>query len=250
MFSYSCRSIIKENFISAFKKLVFNYHPSALPQGRGGAPISWQIMNEQKFVASTIHQMDKGIDSGPILFQSKKELKLKRPTLLDYDVLISKSCADIFEIFLKKIKSNQKIKLRKQNENNSSYLPRLHTEVNEAINFDWTNEEIEKFVRAFSFPYPGAFTFVRKHKIAILDCFIEKSKIKFHPFTNGRVNKKFSDGTVRIVTKNGFLRISKIRVNNKVMNPSEFLRINDVLFTPHSILDKSRMEIASVKNMK
>ena len=251
IFSHACRSIIKKEFLNSFENLVFNIHPSLLPEERGAATFTWRILNDQKFVAATIHQIDEGIDSGPILFQKKKILSKKELVVpLDYDMKTTMVYESIFRDFLNKIQKNQKITTIKQNEKNSSYLPRLYTETNGAIDFDWNTEHIERFVRAFSYPYPGAFTFINKQKISILECFMEKSKIKFHPFIAGRVNKKFSDGSVRIITNNGFIRITKIRVKNEVVNPTQIIKINDVLFTPKNFLDKSRMTTINVKNMK
>ena len=251
IFSHACRSIIKKEFLNSFQNLVFNIHPSFLPEERGAATFSWRILNNQKFVAATIHQIDEGIDSGPIIFQKKKILSKKELTVpLDYDIKTTKMYELIFENFLKKIQKNQKITTVKQNEKNSSYLPRLYTEINGAIDFDWNTDQIERFVRAFSHPYPGAFTFINKQKICILECFTEKNKRNFHPFIAGRVSKKFSNGSVRIITKNGFIRVTKIRVKNQIMNPTEVIKINDVLFTPRDFLDKSRMTTISVKNMK
>jgi methionyl-tRNA formyltransferase len=251
IFSHACRSIIKKEFLNSFQNLVLNIHPSFLPEERGAATYSWRILNNQKFVAATIHQIDEGIDSGPILFQKKKILSKKELVVpLDYDMKTTKMYELIFEDFLKKIQKNQKITTIKQNEKNSSYLPRLYTEINGAIDFDWNTDQIERFVRAFSYPYPGAFTFINKQKICILECFTEKNKIKNHPFIAGRVSKKFSNGSIRIITNNGFIRITKIRVKNQIMNPTEVIKINDVLFTPRNVLDKSRMTTISVKNMK
>lgn len=251
IFSHACRSIIKKEFLNSFENLVFNIHPSLLPEERGAATFTWRILNDQKFVAATIHQIDEGIDSGPILFQKKKILSKKELVVpLDYDIKTTIMYESIFKDFLNKIQKNQKIPTIKQNEKNSSYLPRLYTETNGAIDFNWNTEHIEKFVRAFSHPYPGAFTFINKQKIGILECFMEKSKIKFHPFIAGRVSKKFSDGSVRIITNDGFIRITKIGIKNQIMNPTEVIKINDVLFTPRNFLDKSRMTTINVKNMK
>jgi len=251
VFSQGCRSIIKKNFLKSFQNLVFNIHPSFLPEERGAATFSWRILNDQRFVAATIHQIDEGIDSGDIILQKKINLSKKQlQTPLDYDVFTAKIYEQIFKEFLKKIHKNKGIQTIKQNEDKSSYLPRLYTEINGAINFDWNANEIERFVRAFSYPYPGAFTFVRKQKIFILECFVEKTGKKFHPFISGRVNKIFSDGTIRIITKNGFLRITKIRIKKQIINPSKLIRINDVFFTPRDILDKSRMQTINVNKMK
>ena len=250
VFSHACRSIIKKKFLDSFNNLVFNIHPSMLPQERGAATYSWRILNGQSFVAATIHQIDEGIDSGPILFQKKVLVKKKNMTPLDYDILTSDVYRIIFKQFLDLFDSKREIILKQQNEKNSTYLPRLYTEVNGAINFDWTNTDIEKFVRAFSYPYTGAFTYVKGKKVSVLECDVEKSNIKFHPFTNGRVNKIFSDGTVRIITTGGYIRIKKIRYKNQILNPSKVIKINDVLYTPRAVLDNSRSKTIQTKNMK
>lgn len=248
-FSKGCRSIIKEEFLDSFENLVFNIHPSILPKERGAATFSWRILNNEKFVAATIHQMDKGIDSGPIVLQKKIIVKKKDMIPLDYDILTSDLYQEIFKKFLKLFDSRKNILLKKQNEKNSTYLPRLYTEINGAINFDWSNKEIERFVRAFSYPYPGAFTFVKKQKISILECNIEKINKKFHSFCSGRVNKIYDNGTVRIITKDGYLRINKLLINEKICKPSEIIKINDVLYTPKNILDDSRKKTIQVKDM-
>ena len=56
----------------------FPHWAGLLPQERGAATYSWRILNGQSFVAATIHQIDKGIDSGPILFQKKVLVKMRK----------------------------------------------------------------------------------------------------------------------------------------------------------------------------
>ena len=46
-------------------------HPSPLPKYRGGSPIQHQIINGEVESAVTLFKMDKGIDTGDILFQKK-----------------------------------------------------------------------------------------------------------------------------------------------------------------------------------
>ena len=57
----------------------------------------------------------------------------------------------------------------KQNHKLSTYYPLLNTEVNGLINWNHSGDEIEKFIRAFSYPYPGASTYLNgKQRIHIL----------------------------------------------------------------------------------
>jgi hypothetical protein len=48
---------------------VLNVHPSALPRYRGPAPLLWAIRNGDPTFGMTIHRMDDGLDTGPILAQ-------------------------------------------------------------------------------------------------------------------------------------------------------------------------------------
>lgn len=60
--------IIKPNIIDNFKGLMINFHTGYLPNYRGPYSEFWAIFNhEYEKVATTIHLLDKGIDTGNIL---------------------------------------------------------------------------------------------------------------------------------------------------------------------------------------
>ena len=44
-----------------------NFHPGILPQYRGPQPVFWQIRNRESHGGITVHQMDEGWDTGPIV---------------------------------------------------------------------------------------------------------------------------------------------------------------------------------------
>ena len=44
-----------------------NLHAGRLPDYRGGSPLNWQIINDEKRIYVSIIKMDKGIDSGPVI---------------------------------------------------------------------------------------------------------------------------------------------------------------------------------------
>ena len=51
-----------------------NYHPSLLPKYRGGSAINWAIIRGETETGVTIHQIDEGVDTGPIIIQEKVEI--------------------------------------------------------------------------------------------------------------------------------------------------------------------------------
>jgi methionyl-tRNA formyltransferase len=48
----------------------FNVHPSLLPVGRGPEPVFWTLRRGERRTGTTIHLMDGGYDTGPIVAQS------------------------------------------------------------------------------------------------------------------------------------------------------------------------------------
>ena len=60
--------IIKPAAVAAPRIGWLNMHPSLLPIGRGKHPYYWSIV-ERKAHGVTLHLIDEGIDTGPILFQ-------------------------------------------------------------------------------------------------------------------------------------------------------------------------------------
>jgi methionyl-tRNA formyltransferase/RimJ/RimL family protein N-acetyltransferase len=62
--------ILKPNFIAIPSKGVINLHPGFLPYNRGVNPNVWPII-ENTPAGSTLHYIDPGVDTGPIIAQSK-----------------------------------------------------------------------------------------------------------------------------------------------------------------------------------
>jgi methionyl-tRNA formyltransferase len=48
---------------------VLNVHPSLLPAGRGPEPIFWTLRRGEATTGVTVHRMDAGLDTGPIIAQ-------------------------------------------------------------------------------------------------------------------------------------------------------------------------------------
>ena len=64
----ACSKIIRGNIINIPKIGTLNAHPGLLPKYRGVYIIRWAIHNGDK-IGVTVHFVDKGVDTGPILTQ-------------------------------------------------------------------------------------------------------------------------------------------------------------------------------------
>lgn len=249
-FSCSCRSIIGEKFIRAFDGLVFNLHPSLLPRERGGGTFSWRIMNGSREVSATLHMVDEGIDTGLVLHQKTGTLAPHHPVPNDFMAATNRVYAELIEYFLDAAESGRPIKVTPQIEDEASYLPRLHTETNGAIDWSWPVEDLERFIRSFGPPYPGAFTLIGQRRAVILQAEAETSATPWHPYAVGRVLARLSDGSIRVVVNGGYLRIRRIAIDNWEAPPAELVGIADMLSTPPDLLFRAHNSVVSIRNMK
>jgi methionyl-tRNA formyltransferase len=252
VFSIACRWILSKQFIDAFEGRVINIHLGNLPLERGGAIVSRKILNDYKVAAATIHLITHKIDQGPILYKRTKRLDKMYPTVNDFNELEFKIAEELFNELIKDICSGKKniFNGQGQDETQSIYLPQLYTETNGAIDWSWSGTNIERFIRAFGPPFPGAFTFYENKKVSIIQSRIEETEYQFHPFYSGRIIGKGAQGSVRIATIDKILVIEKIVIDGKVCRPSKKLKLSKILYTHREILEKAKISLMSYSKMR
>ena len=209
-----------KEIIKFFNGNLYNYHPADLPTERGAGCISWRILLEKKNFSLNIHRVEKGYDTGEIVFKKKitKNFKKNLPKkIYDYQSGLEKL---FLEKFLERLISSKKKKLKGkiQKNDNSYYWPRLNSDIDGLINWNWEAKHIVSFIKAFSHPFNGAFSYIGKLKLRIFDASFHNSKIKFHPFQNGiifRLNKE----SIYIAASNYYIKIPlkqiKLPIKNK-----------------------------------
>lgn len=62
--------IIKQPVLST-AKLCINVHPSFLPGYRGFSPVFWALANNEEYCGASVHIIQEGIDSGPVILREK-----------------------------------------------------------------------------------------------------------------------------------------------------------------------------------
>jgi len=102
VFSCFYDKILRKSFIEKHKR-VLNLHNSPLPRYRGVNPINWALKNGETYHGVTIHEIDEGIDTGPVVAQVKysiypeiEEVKDVYNKALDYGWALFKSTAPLF----------------------------------------------------------------------------------------------------------------------------------------------------------
>lgn len=237
LLSLSSPWIFRENFINLFNKnKIINLHEANLPSNRGGATLSWIIMMSQKDSASVLHLVTKGIDEGDIVASYKYSFPKICKIPKDYaDYILDKS-VDLIKNFIDRIISNHNFEVITQSNQESSYWPRLNTEMQGFINWDWDVKFIAKFIDAFDDPYPGSRTFIKGKKVIIKKAFFSDGK-EFHPFQSGLIYK-IHDNKIHISCLGGELIVCEITDENNNLIFDD-IKLGDRLYTPHEYIENS-----------
>lgn len=99
--SYGYRHILKASTLETAKRPVLNLHIAYLPFNRGAHPLFWAAYDGTP-TGVTIHEIDPGIDTGPVCFQETVGINAETETFASgYKLLISAMEA----LFLKSIDS-------------------------------------------------------------------------------------------------------------------------------------------------
>ncbi|HEY7544424.1 MAG TPA: methionyl-tRNA formyltransferase [Blastocatellia bacterium] len=140
-----------------------NVHASLLPRYRGAAPINWAIARGEQETGITIMQMDKGMDTGPILAMRTITIG-EHETAPELSTRLSQIGAELLSETLPLVERGE-IAPRAQNNEEATYAPMLKRE-DGLIDWRMTAREIARRVRAFQ-PWPATYTFFRGGRLIL-----------------------------------------------------------------------------------
>lgn len=167
-----------------------NLHDSLLPEFTGFSPPLWALISGASEFGLTVHRMDDGLDTGDILVQHSLPIG---PTDTGTDLvlrgmeLIPGALAEA----LSALESGTAV-WRPQNKAERTYFHK-RSERDSLIDWSWPAEDLERFVRALSAPYPRAFSFYRGARIDVLAARVSEAR---YGGTPGRVIVQEGGGAV------------------------------------------------------
>ena len=71
LITHAFMKLLPERVFNAPRLGSINIHPSILPKYRGPSPGHWVIANKEKETGLTCHKIDRGMDTGDIVYQVK-----------------------------------------------------------------------------------------------------------------------------------------------------------------------------------
>lgn len=160
--------LIPERVLNIPKLGCLNIHPAMLPKYRGRYSTVHAIFNGEKETGVTMHWMDSGIDSGPIIKQRKIPIKDTDTAKILYDKF-TKVGEELFILFLNEWLGNAKIRSIAQDKRKATYYSKKLPN-NGEIDWKWDGKQIKNFIRAMTFePFsPVRFT-IGKKKMVVVD---------------------------------------------------------------------------------
>lgn len=141
--------LLKPEIFNIPKYGCINFHPSLLPKNRGWYPSVWPFIDGSP-AGVTLHKIDQGADTGPIIAQ--KELKIDETDTAG--TLYRRSQEEIVELFKETWPKLYKgIILQKQDEKQATYHTKKEANDLDIINLDqtYTGKEIIERLKAKSF---------------------------------------------------------------------------------------------------
>ncbi len=172
--------IFNKSYLAQPKFGIINLHAGKLPKYRGGSPLNWQIINNEKKIGISIIKLDSKIDQGPIICE-KKFNNNKNDYIDDVHKKVNNFFIKMIDRSIKILEMKKKLKNQKFSK---SYFHQ-RSDKDGLINFNTNALNVYNFIRALSHPYKGAFFFHKGKKIRIY-----KSKINTIKSTN-KIGKPF-----------------------------------------------------------
>jgi methionyl-tRNA formyltransferase len=182
-------------------------HFAPLPKYRGFAPVNWAIINGEKETAVTLFHLGDGIDDGDII--SQKIIPISNDDDIN-DVL--EQCIVQFKLILSEEVKNFNegiIKRIPQNHQDATYTC-SRTPEDGYIDWNKSTREIYNLIRAITYPFPGAYSYLNDEKLIIW----KAKPIDLGTYIGripGRIVKIIKEEGVCVLTGDGALLITDVQ---------------------------------------
>jgi methionyl-tRNA formyltransferase len=205
--------ILSEEILNMPKYGCVNIHASLLPKYRGAGPIQWAIINGEKKTGVTIMQMDKGLDTGDILFTKEVDIDVRETGDSLHDKL-AKAGAELIVRALPRIEAGEFTPI-KQNDEESCYAKMLQKSMGK---IDWQQDaqKLDCLIRGL-ISWPGAYTSYHGKNLKIWEEEVADEQTACIETTDGEPGTIVGVGkdAVYVKTGNGVLRLLSLQLEGK-----------------------------------
>ncbi|MBB4630655.1 methionyl-tRNA formyltransferase [Sphingosinicella soli] len=155
--------ILPQAILDAPRLGCLNIHASRLPRWRGAAPIQRAILAGDSATGITIMQMERGLDTGPMLLTAETPVDAKTAGALTAELA---ECGG--GLIVDALARFGTLVAQPQPAEGVTYAHKID-KAEAALDFTQPAAQVERAVRAFN-PAPGAFTMLGQERFRILAC--------------------------------------------------------------------------------
>ena len=202
--------ILPQVVLDAPKKGCLNIHASLLPRWRGAAPIHRAIIAGDASTGVCIMQMEKGLDTGPVLKRQETEITSQDTTAILHDRLSEMGSNLIVDV----LSGLSDVVPDPQSKDGVTYAKKI--EKSEAA-IDWSQpaQIVDRLIRGLS-PFPGAWTETDGQRVKVLMSTVDDAI--------GNVGEVL-DENLTVACGVGSVRLLKLqRAGKGAMDTQDFLR--------------------------
>lgn len=227
--------IVKAEVLEVFGRRAINVHPARLPNSRGASMTSWGVLNRERQLVTTIHELVPDIDAGDVILEEVQDLE-PGCTTPNQIREVSRGVTDrVLHRFFGAIAAGHPLPMRRVDVSSGAYFPPLSTDVHGWINWDWGGADIEAWIYAFSDPYTGSRTTLNGAGVRILQGRFIPAEARHHPYAHGII-VSLANESLRVAVKGGHLVIPTEAISLEVDQP---LREGYRFITPREQLERS-----------
>ena len=197
-----------------------NIHPSLLPKYRGPSPVATAILEGDTTTGATLMQLDKGMDSGPIIAQRETTIGVNE-TAEDLTVRLFGMGARLLADALPRLRAGE-VEPVPQSEADATITRLLRREDGE---IDWTRpaDHIARQIRAYH-PWPGTFTHWNGKQLKVHQAEPLDNDEDFAPGTVVEIDQGIGQG-IGVATGEGILLIQRVQPEGRqAMDIGDFTR--------------------------
>jgi methionyl-tRNA formyltransferase len=209
-------TLVPPAVLEAFPHGVVNAHLGDLPRYRGNATPNWAILEGEPEVVTTLHLMDAGLDSGPILAQ--RSMPIDETTYIGDVYAFSR--ANTPALFVEVVDGLAASTLVPTPQDIEVASLRCHPRTPADGWIDWSRDatHLARLVRATSDPFAGAYTALGDRRLVVWRA--REEELGRHVGVPGQVIDVRESGEVAVLTGSGVLVLERISVDGAESRPA------------------------------
>lgn len=156
--------LIKPEVLSSVPGGFVGLHASLLPAYRGGAPLVWAMINGEREAGISLFHFSAGMDDGDIIGQRRFSIEETEDISDVLQKAEREACSLIDAHYISLLQG--KAPRTPQEHSRATYCAQRRAE-DGRIDWSWDARRVYNFIRAQTYPYPGAYCLYKGDKLVI-----------------------------------------------------------------------------------